>query len=109
RDAAPVYAWNYLAMTELFNTTHKYSRLVGNAYADVKFFDWLSYRFNAGLDAGFDFHQNVRTPGDWVLAQAGEPSHVYQDRQNFHSLLFEHTLNFNKNLGVHNINGVVGY
>ncbi|SFU83136.1 TonB-linked outer membrane protein, SusC/RagA family [Pontibacter akesuensis] len=109
QTAAPVYAWNYLAMTELFNSTHKYSRLVGNAFADVELFDWLSYRFNAGLDAGFDYHQNVRTPGNWVLAQAFEPSHVYQDRQSFHSMLFEHTLNFNKNFDRHNINGVVGY
>jgi TonB-linked SusC/RagA family outer membrane protein len=107
--AAPNYSWNYIAMTELFNTTHKYSRLVGNAYADVKLFDWLTYRFNAGLDASFDWHQNVRTQGNWVLGQAFEPSHVYQDRQNFHSLLFENTLNFNREFGRHNINGVVGY
>ncbi len=109
QTAAPVYAWNYIAMTELFNTTHRFSRAVGNAYADVEIFDWLSYRFNAGLDAGFDFHQNVRTPGNWVLAQAFEPSHVYQNRQNFHSLLFENTLNFNKEFGRHSINGVLGY
>ncbi|MFD3002944.1 SusC/RagA family TonB-linked outer membrane protein [Pontibacter toksunensis] len=109
QTAAPVYAWNYIAMTELFNTTHRFTRAVGNAYADVKLLDWLSYRFNAGLDAGFDFHQNVRTPGNWVLAQPFEPSHVYQNRQNFHSLLFENTLNFNKEFGRHSINGVIGY
>ncbi|GAB3525804.1 TonB-dependent receptor [Pontibacter brevis] len=109
QTAAPIYAWNYLAMTELFNTTHRYSRVVGNAFADVKITDWLSYRFNAGIDAGFDFHQNVRTEGSWVLAQPYEPTHVYQDRQNFHSLLFENTLNFNKDFGRHSINGVIGY
>ncbi|ALJ01384.1 SusC/RagA family TonB-linked outer membrane protein [Rufibacter tibetensis] len=109
QTSAPIYAWNYLAMRELFNTTHRYTRAVGNAFADVKLLEGLSYRFNAGVDAGFDFHQNVRTEGNWVLAQAFEPSHVYQNRQNFHSLLFEHTLNFNKELGRHRINGVVGY
>ncbi|RDV13098.1 TonB-dependent receptor [Pontibacter diazotrophicus] len=109
QSAAPIYAWNYIAMTELFNTTHRFSRLVGNAYADVEITDWLSYRFNAGIDGGFDWHQNVRTPGNWVLAQAYEPSHVYQDRQSFYSLLFENTLNFNKSFGLHEINGVVGY
>ncbi|KAA5545769.1 TonB-dependent receptor [Adhaeribacter rhizoryzae] len=106
---APVYAWNYIAMTNLFNTTHKYSRVVGNAYADVKIFDWLTYRFNAGLDGGFDFHQNIRTLGNWVLGQAFEPTHVYQDRQEFHTVLLENTVNFNKTLGVHNLNGVLGY
>ncbi|GEO02852.1 SusC/RagA family TonB-linked outer membrane protein [Adhaeribacter aerolatus] len=106
---APVYAWNYIAMTNLFNTTHKYSRAVGNAYADVKIFDWLTYRFNTGLDAGFDFHQNIRTLGNWVLGQAFEPTHIYQDRQEFHTVLLENTVNFNKTLGVHNLNGVVGY
>jgi len=106
---APSYAWNYIAMTELFNTTHQYSRIVGNAYADVKFFDWLTYRFNAGVDAGIDRHQNLRTQGNWVLGQAFEASHVYQNRQNFSTLLFEHTINFNKKLDRHNINGVLGY
>ncbi|MGV3589959.1 MAG: SusC/RagA family TonB-linked outer membrane protein [Adhaeribacter sp.] len=106
---APVYAWNYIAMTNLFNTTHKYSRVVGNAYADVKIFDWLTYRFNAGLDGGFDFHQNIRTLGNWVLGQAFEPTHIYQDRQEFHTVLLENTVNFNKTLGVHNLNGVLGY
>ncbi len=106
---APNFSWNYLAMTKLFNTTHKYSRVVGNAFVDVELFDWLKYRFNAGLDASFDQHQNVRTLGNWVLAQAFEPSHIYQNRQMFKSLLFEHTLNFDKTFGNHNINGVVGY
>ncbi len=106
---APIYGWNYLAMRELFESTHKYSRVVGNAYADVEILDGLTYRFNAGLDAGFDFHQNVRRQGNWVLAQAFEPTHVYQDRQNFNTILLEHTLNFNKTFDRHNINGVVGY
>ncbi|TXK49138.1 TonB-dependent receptor [Pontibacter qinzhouensis] len=106
---APIYGWNYLAMRELFESTHKYSRVVGNAYADFEIFDWLKYRFNAGLDAGFDFHQNVRRQGNWVLAQAFEPTHVYQDRQNFNTVLLEHTLNFGKTFDRHNINGVVGY
>lgn len=109
RDTAPVYAWNYPAMLSLFNTTHKYSRIVGNAFADVELFSWLKYRFNAGLDASFDQHQNVRTPGNWVLDQPFEPSHVYQNRQTFNSLLFEHTLNFEKTFGNHVVNGVIGY
>ncbi|MFT2009581.1 TonB-dependent receptor [Pontibacter sp. 13R65] len=109
RDFAPIYAWNYLAMRELFESTHKYTRAVGNAYADLEITDWLKYRFNAGVDAGFDFHQNTRRQGNWVLAQAFEPTHVYQDRQNFSTILLEHTLNFGKTFDRHNINGVVGY
>jgi TonB-linked SusC/RagA family outer membrane protein len=106
---APSYAWNYIAMNDLFRHDENFTRAVGNAYAEFKFTDWLSYKFNAGLDLSFDFNQNIRKEGAWAMVMADEPSHVYQNRQRFHSLLFDHTLNFNKTLGRHNINGVVGY
>ncbi len=106
---APSYAWNYIAIGDLFNSTHNFTRAVGNAYVGLKLFDWLDYKFNAGLDGSFDFNQNLRKQGNWVLAQAFETNHVYQNRQRWYSILLEHTLNFNKTFGQHNINGVVGY
>jgi TonB-linked SusC/RagA family outer membrane protein len=104
----PSYRWNYVAIADIATRTSKYSKIVGNAYADLKITDWLNYRFNAGLEASFDYIQAIMRDGTWLYAQQRGDSNVAETRQQFSSLLFDNTLNFNKSFGKHNINGVVG-
>ncbi|GAB3506830.1 TonB-dependent receptor [Spirosoma knui] len=105
---APSYAFNPVAARNLASNRSNFARLVGNGFIEFKFADWLSYRFNAGLDASFDYTQNLRLIGVYQYNAAVVPSSVSEDRSRYTSLLFEHTLNFNKTFGQHNINGVVG-
>lgn len=106
---AVTYAWNPVAVNEIATRSSNYSKLVGNAFVDVELFDALSYRFNAGAEASFDFSRFLQKQGEYRFNQPGAPTVVNEDRSRFTSLLFEHTLNFNKAFGIHNINGVVGY
>ncbi|GAB3543112.1 TonB-dependent receptor [Spirosoma fluminis] len=105
---APSYAFNPVAARNLASNRSNFARLVGNGFIEFKFADWLSYRFNAGLDASFDYTQNLRLIGVYQYNAAVVPSSVSEDRSRYTSLLFEHTLNFNRTFGQHNINGVVG-
>ncbi|PIQ22017.1 MAG: SusC/RagA family TonB-linked outer membrane protein [Cytophagales bacterium CG18_big_fil_WC_8_21_14_2_50_42_9] len=105
---AITYAYNPVAVRELSASTTNYGKLVGNAFADVKLFEWLNYRFNAGAEVSYDFDKNVRELGVWQYNASPYPSSVNEERSTFLSLLFEHTLNFNKQFGDHLINGVVG-
>jgi len=105
---AVTYAFNPVAVRNLSSVKSNYAKLVGNAFAEVKFWDWLTYRFNAGMEVSFDYTQTLRQTGVWQYNAAPYPSSVGDDRSRFLSLLFEHTLNFNKTIGPHNINGVVG-
>ena len=105
----PTYASNYVAVNALDKQDYNFAKVVGNAYLDFKFTDWLSYRFNAGLEASFDFHREVRDTGIWRYANQPPATSIGEDRERFTNILLEHTLNFNKSFGVHNINGVVGY
>lgn len=105
----PTYANNYLAVAALDQGNFNYSKIVGNAYVDFKLADWLSYRFNAGVEASFDFAKEVRDTGIWRYANQPAATFVNEQRSTFTNFLLEHTLNFNKTLGAHNINGVVGY
>jgi TonB-linked SusC/RagA family outer membrane protein len=73
-----------------------------------KFLNWLTYRFNAGAEVSFDHHNVLRKQGRWAYVQSYVNANVLEDRSRFYSLLFEHTLNFNKSFGKHGINGVVG-
>lgn len=105
----PTYAANYTALTNIDRQTATYDKLIGNAYAEFKFFDWLSYRFNLGGEVSFDYHKEVRDTG--IVSYAAQPplTSVYEDREQFTNFLMEHTLNFNKSFGRHNLNGVVGF
>src|SRR5439155_25998005 len=74
-----------------------------------KLTDWLSYRFNAGVEASFDYTSSLRDSGIWRYNSDLPQTSITNGRSTFTNFLLEHTLNFNKNFGDHAINGVVGY
>lgn len=102
------YAYNTVAVNDLARRKSNFAKLVGNAYIDVKLFNWLTYRFNAGAEVSYDHHKIIRKLGIWQFNAAPKPSSIDEDRSRFLSTLFENTLNFNKSFGAHAINGVVG-
>ncbi len=108
-DDAITYAWNPIAVNDLYHRNSSYAKVVGNAFAELKLTNWLKYRFNAGLEASFDFHKTVRKQGKWGYNRPFESSFINEERSTYSSILFEHTLSFDKTLGDHQINGVVGY
>ncbi len=103
------YSSNYVANDALDHQHYNYAKIVGNGYADLKFTDWLSYRFNAGVEASFDYSSEQRDSGIWHYNQDLPATGIYNERSTFTNFLLEHTLNFNKTFGDHAINGVVGY
>ncbi|RRB09355.1 SusC/RagA family TonB-linked outer membrane protein [Larkinella rosea] len=105
---AVTYAFNPVAARNLATNKSNFAKLVGNGFLDFKFADWLTYRFNAGLEVSFDYIQNLRRLGTYQYNSAPVPSSVSEDRSRYLSLLFEHTLNFNRTFGQHNLNGVLG-
>ncbi|GAB3791772.1 TonB-dependent receptor [Spirosoma humi] len=105
---AVTYAYNPVAVRNLASNKSNFAKLVGNAYLDVKLADWLTYRANAGLEVSFDYTQNLRRLGIYQYSASPVPSSVGEDRSRYLSLLFEHTLNFNKTVGLHSLNGVLG-
>jgi TonB-linked SusC/RagA family outer membrane protein len=105
---AVTYAYNSVAVNELTSHRSNYSKLMGNAFAEAKFTDWLTYKFNIGLETSFDFIKNLREDGVWQYNAAVYPSSVDDERSQFLNLLFENTLNFNKTIGKHSLNGVLG-
>jgi TonB-linked SusC/RagA family outer membrane protein len=103
------YAYNSVAINQLSQGSANYGKIVGNAYAQLRLFDWLNYRFNTGLEVSYDYLRDLRLNGIFSYAQQPELSYINENRSRFTNLLLEHTLNFNKTFGAHNINGVVGY
>jgi len=103
------FSRNQVAIANITNTRSNFTKIFGNAFMDFKIADWLSYRFNAGLETSFDKSKSVRKEGSWYQNQSPDLTRLGENRSQFMSYLFEHTLNFNKTFKKHSFNGVVGY
>lgn len=107
--AAPSFAFNPIAINQLENNRWTYSKIVGNAYLDVRLASWLNYKFNAGLEASFDANKYLQDSGIYQYNASLRSTLISEERAAFTNLLLEHTVNFNKTHGDHALNGVVGF
>jgi len=103
------FARNQVAIANITSVKSNFVKLLGNAYLDFDILDGLKYRFNAGLETSFDKSKSVRKDGSWYQNQSPEVSQLSDNRSQFLSYLFEHTLNYNYGFDKHVINGVIGY
>lgn len=105
----PSYASNYVAVAALDRIDYNFAKIIGNGYAELKFTDWLSYRFNAGVEVSFDYTKEVRDTGIWRYNNQPPATSVAEDRETFTNFLLEHTLNFSKSFGAHDVSAVAGF
>jgi TonB-linked SusC/RagA family outer membrane protein len=102
------FSKNQVAVTDILRENINFAKLVGNAFVNVDIIEGLSYKFNVGVEASFDFSKGIRRNGVTQFNAAVRPSFIADNRSRFSSVLMEHTLNFSKKVGKHNLNGVVG-
>lgn len=107
---AVTYFWNIPAVN--FINPHNANNLkaFGNTYLKYNILgDWLSYKFNLGAEGTFRNDRTLLKEGIWRYTMGRGPTSVTESRGQFTSLLMDHTLNFNKKIGSHDINGVIGF
>ncbi|MDQ6610005.1 MAG: TonB-dependent receptor [Bacteroidota bacterium] len=102
------FSRNGVAIADLWNNNTTFFKVLGNVFLDFKLTDFLTYRFNAGLETSLDHNKNIRKLGIWYQNQSEKPTSVEDTRGQFLNTLFEHTLNFNHRTGAHSITGVFG-
>ena len=102
------FASNPIATEELMQTTNENMRIRGNLYAEFQILKSLKYRLNVGLETSNDNNKYLRKVGNFTLNLPYDPSARYENKARYVSTLIEHTLNFNKKLGKHRIDAVVG-
>lgn len=105
---ARTFGTNPLAIANLEDRTNENMRIRGNLFAELQFTSWLKYRLNIGIETSNDHYKYLRKPGNWTLNQAYDPAILNENRAESTSGLIEHTLNFNKTFGKHQINAVGG-
>ncbi len=99
---------NPIARENLEKRRIRENRLNGSVWMEVKPFDFLSYKLNAGIDLYFYENSWFRGEGNWTQNQEHRDPESQKARDNTYNKLIEHTLNFNKDFGRHHVDAVAG-
>jgi TonB-linked SusC/RagA family outer membrane protein len=78
------------------------------AFAELEFFKIFKYKINAGFESSAEQYKYIRKVGNWTLNQPFDPSMAAESKGRYQSTLLENTLSFNKEIGKHRLDGVVG-
>jgi TonB-linked SusC/RagA family outer membrane protein len=103
------YANNILAGNITNKVKINNAKLLGNGYAQLQLTSWLYYKFNVGLETSFDYNQGFFNGTPIRYGTPSAESSIGETRGQYTNFLMEHTVNFNKTIGVHNVNGVFGF
>ena len=109
-DAAKynTFGTNPIARENLEEMEERQNRINGSVWLEFKPFDFLSYKFNGGIDLYFYEKSWFRGEGNWTQNQEHRDPESQKQRDNTYNMLIEHTLNFNKDFGKHHVDAVVG-
>ena len=99
---------NPIARENLEKRHIRENRLNGSVWMEVKPFDFLSYKLNAGIDLYFYENSWFRGEGNWTQNQEHRDPESQKARDNTYNKLIEHTLNFDKDFGRHHVDAVAG-
>ncbi|MDR1342774.1 MAG: TonB-dependent receptor [Prevotellaceae bacterium] len=105
---ARTFGTNPIAREDIEESNTTIYRLRASAWGELKLFDFLKYKLNAGIDYIWDDYRYFRKEGNWTMNQeyrdpTGSKQHIKRTNE-----LIEHTLDFNKDFGSHHIDAVVG-
>ena len=109
-DAAKynTFGVNPIAREDLEYRHFRQNRLNGSLWLEFKPFEFLSYKFNGGIDLYFYENSWFRGEGNWTQNQEHRDPESQKARDNTYNMLIGHTLNFNKDFGKHHVDAVVG-
>ncbi len=105
---ANTFGTNTYALNQLRQTDLTFYKVRGNAFVEFRIFDFLNYKYNAGIEASFDYVKQDQLPGRIRQGTPYMRPTLNESRNNFLSFLNEHTLNFDKQFGDHKISAVAG-
>ncbi|OGX89209.1 hypothetical protein BEN49_09440 [Hymenobacter coccineus] len=107
--ALNTFATNPVGAQQLLRRTQSDNRLAGNFTVDYSIFDFLTYRLNLALDGHTYSNADAQQLG--ILRQNTQINTSSLTEFLGYDLftMAENTLNFNKSIGEHHVNALVGY
>lgn len=108
QGVANTFGTNPVALADLVDSKNNNYRLRGNIWAEIKPFDFLTYKISYGLENSFDEGRFLRKLGNWTLNQPFDASTLSQRFAKYQSQILDNTLTFKKEYKKHNATLVLG-
>ncbi len=105
---ARTFGTNPIAREDIENQKTTIYRIRGTVWGEIKIFDFLKYKLNAGIDYIFDDYRYFRREGNWTMNQEYRNPTSSKNRIKETNELVENTLDFNKDFGKHHVDAVAG-
>lgn len=97
---------NPLIAAVLTRAQNRNTRILGSIFAEIKFTDYLKYKFSVGLD--YNNSRGLSRTPIYTAGQAGNPFNSISDtRGEFLGTLYTNQLSFDKTFNKHSINAIV--
>ena len=99
---------NPTLITKYYNRNANLLRLVGSAYLNIRFTDWLRFKTNFGID--YYGRKNMTSLDREHPKSAGNKGYLSQSTSDTRRYTWTNTLNFNKVFhDIHSVSGVAGF
>lgn len=105
---ARTFGTNPVAREDIEDTNTKIYRMRGSLWGEVRIFDFLRFKVNAGIDYIFDDFRYFRTEGNWTMNQPFFDATGSKNRIKTTNELIENTLHFDKDFGKHHVDAFAG-
>jgi len=100
---------NPVALLNLEIPKSSTTNLIVNAFAEVSIIEGLKYKFNLGYTNTFGYNYDFVYPYAVGTLFVNKDADLSESRSETDYFLQEHTLNYNKAFGKHNINALIGF
>lgn len=107
----PTYISNPVGLQKRYDNKSVNDRILGNIFAELKLFNVLTYRFNAGLDAWWGRYRQFDKAYTLRMASGEQryENRLNDIRDSRYTIILENTLNYNQSIGNHNLGALIGY
>lgn len=102
---------NSLGLATLEDRTITKNLLIGSMNGSYEIIDGLTYKLNLALEASAQNNYTFRPSFSFNGSEVGNQpfAELRETNTNYLSTLVEHTLNYNKSFGTHNLDAIAGY
>jgi len=100
---------NPFAQANYMDKTNRNTDVFLNIYAEAEIIEGLKYKFNLGVTRNSSTGRTYTGKYDLGIAGRNEEPKLDESSGSVNNWLQEHTLNYNKEMGLHSINALLGY
>jgi len=107
-DRANSYGLNPIAMQDLWKRKNEEEYIYGNVFGQIELFKMFEAKLNVAYKSYIGVTNGLRKKGNWTMGQGDDASFLSYSNAQHYDIMIEHTYNFKRQFGKHDVNALVG-